>query len=481
MGETMDRYAFSPDPLQPQPPVAGLDEAAALLAARYEQAPLAYVHSYGCQQNVSDGEHIQGLLARMGFGFTDELALADLVLYNTCAVRESAQDRVYGNIGALKSYKKAKPGLLIVLCGCMTQQPTVMEKIRKSYPYVDIVMGTNALHRLPQLLLERLQGGKRSFLRLEEVYIPENIPARREGGVKAWLPIMQGCDNFCSYCIVPYVRGRETSRRPEAVLAEAREILAQGYKEITLLGQNVNSYGKKLEPPVSFAQLLRQVAGLPGEFWVRFMTSHPKDCTFALIDAVAECPRVCSHLHLPVQSGSDRILREMNRSYTVADYLRIVEYARKKIPGVTFSSDIIVGFPGEREEDFEETLRLVQQVGYSNLYTFLYSPRVGTRAARMDDPVPAAEKSRWFDRLLKTQEEVTARLHGSLIGQEVLVLCEGPGRTGEGWMAGRNSANTIVEFPGGEGLVGRFVPVVIEQAHNWALVGRIREDAQIEN
>lgn len=444
-----------------------------LLSGRYDEMPLAYVHSYGCQQNVSDGEKLKGLLAVMGYGFTDNVELADLVLFNTCAVRETAQDRVYGNVGALKPLKKAKPSMVIALCGCMMQQDEVVDKIKKSFPYVDIVFGTNVTHQFPQMLYERLSGSGRVFVRQEESFIVEGLPVKREGSVKAWLPIMHGCNNFCSYCIVPYVRGREVSRAPEAILAEAKEILAEGYKDITLLGQNVNSYGVGLAPEINFSYLLRQIDGLDGEFWLRFMTSHPKDCTKELIDTIAASGHICRNIHLPVQSGSDRILAQMNRKYTVEQYLELIDYARAKIPGVTFSSDIIVGFPGETREDFLQTLELIKCVKFGVLYTFIYSRRSGTVAAGMEDPVSSKEKSKWFRELLALQEEISYPVNRSLIGQTIRVLADSKGKSGDDYIAGRNESGTIVEFEGSMDLIGKFVDVKVTRAMNWAVFGEL--------
>ena len=445
-----------------------------LLARRYDHPPAAFVHSFGCQQNQSDGEKLSGMLAEMGYGFTDSPSYADLVIYNTCAVRENAEDRVFGNVGALKKVKRARPGMLIGLCGCMMQQQAVAERIRASYPYVDLVFGTHALHTLPELLFRWLSGERRQFsVAPGDGEIIEGLPLRRDGAIKANLPIMYGCDNFCTYCIVPYVRGRERSRNPEDVLREAREISASGYREITLLGQNVNSYGKGLSDPVDFSDLLGRVDAVEGDFWLRFMTSHPKDCTKKLIDAIASSEKVCRHIHLPVQSGSDRVLAAMNRRYTAERYLELIDYAREAIPGVTFSSDIIVGFPGETREDFEETLALVRRVRYNTLYTFLFSPRTGTKAALMDDPVPAEEKSRWFRELLDAESEIRGEIQAGMVGRTVRVLAEGEGRSGGGWLSGRTESHDIVEFTGPREAIGRFVNVKIERALNWALFGSL--------
>ena len=435
------------------------------------------VHSYGCQQNVSDGEKLKGLMVQMGYELTDELEEADAVLYNTCAVRENAEDRVLGNIGALKHYKRRNPSMVIGLCGCMTQQQPVADKIKKSYPHVDLVFGTYLLYALPEMLYNVLSTGGRVFdLSQGAGLLAEDLPVRRDGQVKAWLPVMYGCDNFCTYCIVPHVRGRERSRRPEAILSEARQLVEEGYKEITLLGQNVNSYGKGLEGEdagVNFSALLRRLNQIPGEFRIRFMTSHPKDCTHELIDTIAQCEKVCNYIHLPVQSGSDRILREMNRRYTVEQYQELIDYARRTIPGVAFSSDIMVGFPGESYDDFLKTLELVRRVGYMQLFTFIYSKRPGTRAADMEDPVSEAEKSRWFRQLLKVQEAEGRRYNESLVGKIVRVLVDSPSKSGEDYCLGRTEGNTIVEIAGPDALIGSFVDVKIQKALNWAVSGEI--------
>ena len=324
------------------------ETAAELVRAAYDTPPLAFVHSYGCQQNVNDGERIKGVLVDIGYGLCDKPEDADLILFNTCAVREHAEQRVFGNVGALKGLKEKKRGLMIGLCGCMANQKHVVEKLRKSYPYVDLVFGVDGIDTLPQLIAQKLQKHKRVLMEpAQRPVIVENIPIRRESEFRAWLPIMYGCDNFCTYCIVPYVRGREKSRKPGDILAEFRELVEAGYKEITLLGQNVNSYGKGLEEQVDFADLLNLLCAVPGDYQIRFMTSHPKDASHKLMDTIAAQPHLCKHLHLPVQCGSDELLKKMNRHYTIGQYMELIEYARKKVPGITFSSDIIVGFPGE--------------------------------------------------------------------------------------------------------------------------------------
>ena len=440
------------------------------LSQRYATPPLALVHSFGCQQNAADGEKLRGMLAEMGYGFTDALEEADLILYNTCAVRENAEKRVLGTVGALKHYKRQKPELLIALVGCMTQQQSVADKLKRSYPQVDIVAGADAWASLPERIYEALCLGRRSIKEAGEEpdTIVENLPARRAGWPKAWVTVMYGCNNFCSYCIVPYVRGRERSRRPEDILREVAEVVGEGYRDITLLGQNVNSY----DGGIRFPELLRQIGEIPGDFRVRFMTSHPKDCTRELLDVMAECPKVAKHLHLPVQSGSDRILAQMNRRYTTRDYLALVAYARERMPELSLTSDIIVGFPGETREDFEKTLALVREVGYTALYTFLYSRRSGTKAVSLPDPVPPEEKSRWFQELLQVQANIGEGYMENQVGRTFRVLVEGPGK-GEGMLASRNDQNVIVEFPGPVELAGGFAEVEIVSAHNWALTGRL--------
>ena len=449
--------------------------AAELVRQTYDTPPLAFVHSYGCQQNVNDGERIKGVLVDIGYGLCDKPEDADLILFNTCAVREHAEQRVFGNVGALKGLKEKKPGLIIGLCGCMANQKHVVEKLRKSYPYVDLVFGVDGIDTLPQLIAQKLQKHKRVLLDpAQRPVIVENIPIRRESEFRAWLPIMYGCDNFCTYCIVPYVRGREKSRKPGDILAEFRGLVEAGYKEITLLGQNVNSYGKGLEEQIDFSDLLNLLCTVPGDYQIRFMTSHPKDASRKLIDTIAAQDHLCKHIHLPVQSGSDRILKEMNRHYTVAQYMDLVNYAKEKIPGVTFSSDIIVGFPGETEEDFQATLDLIQQVKYMQLFTFIYSKRTGTIAAKLPDPATHAEKAARMDRLLKLQDSIAFPMIAAMAGQTVKVLVEAAGRT-PGTLNGRLDNNLVVEFPAEETLIGQYANVRLTGSRAALLVGKLAE------
>ncbi len=426
-----------------------------LNSSKYTYKPLAFVHTYGCQQNVSDTEHLKGYLEMMGYGFTDDLSKADLVLYNTCAVREHAESRVFGNVGILKANKRARPGMLICMCGCMAQQQEVSEKIKKSYPYVDILFGTGVRHRFPEFVYRKMTTGKRVFENPEpDTGIFEGIPVHRDGTFKAWLPIMQGCNNFCTYCIVPYVRGRECSREPEAVIAEAEEIIKGGAKEIMLLGQNVNSYGKTTQHKMTFAELLRRINAIEGDFRIRFMTSHPKDCSDELLVAMRDCEKVEKHLHLPVQCGSDRILDRMNRRYTAEDYMKLVDRAKELMPEIQLTSDIIVGFPGETEEDFQKTLELIKKVRYYSLFTFIFSPRPGTPAEKMEDNESSADKSRRFAEMLRVQEEISRELNAEVIGRKVRLLIE---EIDGDVPVGRSSENLVVRVDGDKELLGEFV------------------------
>ena len=460
----------SPAEMQRQRDFSGL--CAELLSQRFDETPKAFVHTYGCQGNVADSERIKGALSDMGFTFCDRPEEADLVLFNTCAVREHAEDRVFGNVGALKPIKESKNNnMIIALCGCMMQQTHIAEKIKKSYPYVNLVFGTFAVWRLPELLYRHLCEGKRVFdVGQEEGRIAEGGSVVRDRAFKAWLPIMYGCNNFCTYCIVPYVRGRERSRDPEQIIAEAEELVKNGAKEITLLGQNVNSYGKKPDFGVNFSELLRRINAIPGDFIIRFMTSHPKDCSDELLKTMASCEKVERHLHLPFQSGSDRVLREMNRGYTSAQYLGLCKKAYALMPDLAITSDVIVGFPGETREDFLKTVELVEQVGFSSLFTFIYSPRNGTKAAAMPDPIPAAEKSAWFRELCEKQEAMASVRSASFVGQTFRVLVE---EYNDGVLTGRTSGNSNITFPGGEELVGRFANVKVTSAGNWVLSGEL--------
>ncbi|MCQ2514658.1 MAG: tRNA (N6-isopentenyl adenosine(37)-C2)-methylthiotransferase MiaB [Ruminococcus sp.] len=436
------------------------------------EKPLAYIRTYGCQQNVADSEKIKGMLAESGFDFVDAPDDADFILFNTCAVREHAEDRVFGNVGALKALKRRHPQILIALCGCMMEQEHIANKIYKSFPFVGLVFGTHSLHHFPELMYNSLVNGKRVFERgNDDKMLYEGIPVRRDGTFKGWLPIMYGCNNFCTYCIVPYVRGRERSRDKNVIIEEAKQMINSGYKDITLLGQNVNSYGKTLPDDVNFSNLLSEIDSIEGDYWLRFMTSHPRDCSKELIDTIANGKHISRHLHLPFQSGSDRVLKAMNRHYDRKKYLDIIKYAKEKIDGLSLTSDIIVGFPGETYEEFKETLSLIKEVEFTSLFTFIYSPRVGTPAAKMDDPVPYEEKSRWFQELLAVQEEIAAKRCASMVGNIEKVLIEEVGKDGE--VNGRTSGNIIVELNAPENLVGTFQNVKITKARNWILKGEL--------
>lgn len=385
-------------------------KAKAIILQRFGSVtPKAFVHTYGCQGNVADSEHIKGMLIEMGYEMCDDVNEADFILYNTCAIREHAEDRVFGNVGAIKKLKKEKPTLIIALCGCMMQQEHIAEKIKNSYPFVNFVFGTHVTHKLPEFVYKVLTLKKRVFCIDEsEGVIAEGLPSFRDSGENAWLPIMYGCNNFCSYCIVPHVRGRERSREPAVIMQEAKSLISEGYKKITLLGQNVNSYGKGCDFNTSFSDLVRMIDSIEGDFEFDFMTSHPRDCTFELIDVLAESKHFCGHLHLPVQSGNNRILKEMNRHYTREHYLELVNYAKSKMPDVDLTTDIIVGFPGETYEEFLDTVSLVKEVKYGSMFTFIYSARKGTPAASMPDPFTKAEKTKWFMELLKVQDEIAS-------------------------------------------------------------------------
>ena len=440
--------------------------------------PLALVDTYGCQQNEADSEQIRGMLREMGYAFTEDTSVADVIVINTCAIREHAELRVLGNVGALTHTKRRKPNQVICLCGCSMQEPHMAEKIRKSFRHVDLVFGPHALWRFPELLQQVLLKKERVFATEQsDGRIAEGLPVVRRGKIKAWVSIMYGCNNFCTYCIVPYVRGRERSREPEQILEEVRSLVAEGYKDITLLGQNVNSYGKDLDSNVDFADLLAQINDIPGDFLVRFMTSHPKDASQKLFETMARCDKVAPQLHLPVQSGSSRVLKAMNRHYDREIYLDEVRRLKALIPDIVLTSDIIVGFPGETQEEFEETLSLLEEVRFDSLFTFIFSPRVGTPAAKMDDPVPMEEKKKWFQRLLDTQNRISVEKHKEYIGRILPVLAEEENpadavnnlncRT-DGWR--------LVHVPGDVSLLGQRKKVKITDCSTWSLFGEFVEE-----
>ena len=436
--------------------------------------PLAFVDTYGCQQNEADSERIRGYLAMMGFGFTQEEKQADIIVINTCAVREHAEQRVLGNVGALVHTKRAKPDQLICLCGCMMQQPHVTEKIKQSFRHVDLVFGPHVLWKFPQFIHGLLTRRGRMFQIPDEAgSIAEGIPVVRQEGVKAWVSVMYGCNNFCSYCIVPYVRGRERSRDPELILDEVRQLVAEGYKDITLLGQNVNSYGKDLEQEIDFSDLLEQVNAIPGDFLIRFMTSHPKDATQKLFETMAKCEKVAPVLHLPFQAGNDRVLQVMNRRHTREQYLDKVRALKELIPDIVLTSDVIVGFPGETTEEFEDTLKVLEEVRYDALFTFIYSPRVGTPAASMDDPMSREDKLANFNRLVALQDAISEEKHRAYVGKTVRCLVDGVSDDARWTLTARTPGNRLVRLDGPAELVGEFADVTITDANKWSLYGEL--------
>ena len=436
------------------------------------RTPLALVDTFGCQQNVADSQHILGMLRDMGCEFTDDAARADIVVMNTCAIRDHAEKRVYGTLGALTHTKKQNPEQIICLCGCMAQRPEVAEKVRTSYRHVDLVFGPQALWKFPELLYQVYTRRGRVFsVENEHGSIAEDMPVVREGRTRAWVSIMYGCNNFCSYCIVPYVRGRERSRDPQCVLQEVRELVAAGYKDITLLGQNVNSYGNDLDLDYHFPDLLEDIDKIPGEYLIRFMSSHPKDATNHLFDVMAKCSHVAKQLHLPFQSGNDRVLNEMNRRYTREKYLEEIRYAKSVMPGLVLTSDVIIGFPGETEAEAMDTVSLVEEVGFDALFTFIYSPRPGTKAAAMPDPATRAEKQKWFDKLLEVQNANSARLHAAYVGKTVRVLVDGESDDENFPLASRTEGNRLVRLKGDKSLIGSFIDVKVTDSNTWALYG----------
>ncbi len=433
----------------------------------------ACVVTYGCQQNEADSERIAGMLSESGYEIVKDTSLADVIIVNTCAVREHAEERAFSITGGYKHLKEARPWLKIGMCGCMASKADTSEKIKKSYPYIDFVFGTEKLAELPEILYRAISGGKRVFVPNNgDIEIAEGLPVVRESDFRAWVSIMYGCNNFCTYCIVPYVRGRERSRRPEKIIEEVEELAKSGCREITLLGQNVNSYGKEFSDECNFADLLSRICKIDGDFIVRFMTSHPKDASKELIDVMAENPKIAKHFHLPVQSGSDRILKEMNRHYDRETYLSLVEYMRERMPDIAISTDIIVGFPGETEEDFLDTLDLMRKVKYDMIFSFIYSPRTGTPAAKMEQ-VDDKIKSERMERLLKLQNELLAEKNLSYVGKTMRVLVEGRSKTNTEKMSARTEGNRIVLFDGDDSLTGNFAYIRITKSAPFALFGEI--------
>ena len=433
--------------------------------------PSASVHTFGCQMNARDSEKLIGILEKIGYAMTED-EHAELVLYNTCTVRDNANQKVYGRLGFLNTIKKKNPHMKIALCGCMMQEPSVVEKLQKSYRFVDLVFGTHNIYKFAELLASSLESDRMIIdIWKETDKIVEELPADRKFFFKSGVNIMYGCNNFCSYCIVPYVRGRERSRKPEDILQEIRRLVQDGVVEVMLLGQNVNSYGKNLEHPISFAELLQEVEKIEGLERIRFMTSHPKDLSDELIEVMKNSEKICRHMHLPLQSGSSRLLKIMNRRYTKEQYLALVEKLRNAIPDISLTTDIIVGFPGETEEDFRETLDVVRKVRYDSAFTFIYSKRTGTPAAVMENQVPEDVVKERFDRLLQKVQEISKRTSSRFEGQTMPVLVEQVNEQDSRLLTGRLSNNLLVHFPGTENLIGRIIDVKLEESKGFYYMG----------
>lgn len=442
----------------------------------------ASIRTFGCQMNAKDSEKMCGILKQLGYIEVDEhYETPDFVLYNTCTVRENANLKVYGHLGYLKKQKGRHPEMLIALCGCMMQEKDVVEKIKSSYGFVDIIFGTHNIFKLAELLYDRLTGGTAVTEIWEDTeQIVEELPAKRKYAFKSGVNIMFGCNNFCSYCIVPYVRGRERSRKPEDIIQEIRELVADGVVEIMLLGQNVNSYGRNLEEEITFARLLQRVEQIEGLERIRFMTSHPKDLSDELIQVMKESKKICRQLHLPLQSGSSRILKIMNRQYDKEQYIRLAKRIQQEIPDIALTTDIIVGFPGETEEDFQETLDVVRQVRFDSAYTFIYSKRTGTPAAKMEDQVPQPVIKDRFDRLLAEIQKISSELTGRDTGKTVEVLVEEENTQDRSLVTGRLSNNIVVHFKGDKSLIGRMVRVHLDEAKGFYYMGTMTEHMEAE-
>lgn len=434
-----------------------------------------YIETWGCQMNEEDSEKLSGMLKSVGYTKTESIEEAGIIIYNTCCVRENAENKVFGNLGELKHLKKKNPDLIIAVCGCMMQQEGMADKILKKFPHVNIIFGTHNAYKFPEYLNRvKTEGVQVKEIFNKESEIVEGLPIDRESDVKAFVTIMYGCNNFCTYCVVPYVRGRERSRKSEDIINEIKDLVSKGYKEITLLGQNVNSYGKGLEEDIDFARLLRKINEVDGLERVRFMTSHPKDLNKDVILAIKECDKLCEQIHLPVQSGSDRILKKMNRHYTKEYYLELVEMIKREIPDVSLTTDIIVGFPGETEEDFLDTLDLVERVGYDSAFTFIYSRRNNTPADMMLNQVPDADKHHRFDRLIKVVNEGVIKSNKVYEGKTVEVLVEGPSKNDATKLTGRTRNGKLVNFSGENVKAGDLVNVKIVRAQPFSLVGEVK-------
>lgn len=429
--------------------------------------------TYGCQMNEHDSERIRYILENLGYERTEDLEESDFIIYNTCLVRENAELKVYGQLGALKRLKRENPNMIIAVCGCMMQTGDARDVIREKYRHVDIIFGTKNISMLPNLIDRHLNTGK-MVVDISETDLIDEIPnLNRDHDFIGYVNIMTGCNNFCTYCIVPYARGREVSRSPESILEEVKILADKGYKEVTLLGQNVNSYGKSLATPCSFPDLLRMINKVDGIERIRFLTSHPKDLSDDLIEAMAECDKVCENLHLPFQAGSDRVLKAMNRKYTQEDYLNLVKKLKSRIPNITLSTDIIVGFPGETEEDFEETLKVVREVRYDQGFTFIYSKREGTKAATMDEQIPRDISQKRFDRLIEEMYQIFYENNEKMLGETVEVLVEGPSKNNEDILTGRTRGYKLVHFEGPKDLIGKLVQVKINSHNSFSLSGEL--------
>ena len=454
-----------------------LRERGDIFEAEYGRRPRALCETHGCQQNENDTERIRGMLREAGYDFCTDVQDADLVVFNTGAVRENAEDKVFGRIGILKHIKERRPHMMLALCGCMVQQEHIAERIKNVYGHIDLIFGTHALYRMPELLYKAYQSRKTVVdIENSDGAIAEDIPIRRDAAHKAWVSVMYGCNNFCTYCIVPYVRGRERSRAPEKILEEVRALAADGVSEIALLGQNVNSYGRDLDGDIDFAELLRRVNEIDGVKRIRFMTSHPKDFSDRLIDAMAECDKVCPQLHLPAQAGSNKVLADMNRRYTREQYLEKLAKVKKRIPNLAVSTDIIVGFPTETQEDFEETITLLRAAEYDSIFSFIYSKREGTPAAKLESALSQEQIHANFDRMLSVQNEISRRKNEAYVGRICRSLVDGESKTDKTMMTGRTDTAKIVNFPGDKSLAGKYIDVKITKAHTWSLYGEICAD-----
>lgn len=432
--------------------------------------------TFGCQMNFHDAEVVSGILEQMGYEKTEDIEASDLILLVTCSIRESAVDRVFGQLGALKRLKYQNPDLILGICGCLPQQEGAVERLRKRAPFLDLIFGTHNIHQLPELV-ERAKSEPGMVVDVweSEGEVVEHLPTRREDGLKAMVTIMYGCNNYCAYCVVPYTRGRERSRRPSDIVHEITELGRLGFKEVMLLGQNVNSYGKDLDAAFDFADLLSEVDSIPGIERIRYMTSHPRDFTQKLIDVISASDKVCEHFHLPVQSGSNAILRMMNRGYSREAYLDLVRRVREKVPNSAITTDFIVGFPGETDEQFEETLDLIETVGFDSAYTFMFSARTGTPAATMEGQLSAETKRERLARLMQLQNRIGRQINEALEGKVVEVLVEGPSKKDPAMLSGRTRTNKLVLFPGAPGMVGSLVNVKIDRSLTWTLSGKVAQ------